>query len=117
MAIFKEHNVTVKQLLGFIPEALIANLSLTTKIDHYAKVLHGNKLFYLLLYGILDNDRLSQRSLEDTFNDSDSRYFLILMKMKRYAEVLFRKDYLKLTQTISGRSTNVFMSSSQGHIL
>lgn len=70
MAIFKDHKVTVKQLLGFIPEALIANLSLTTKIDHYAKVLHGNKLFYLLLYGILDNDRLSQRTLEDTFNDS-----------------------------------------------
>jgi transposase len=70
MAIFKDHSVTVKQLLGFIPEALIANLSLTTKIDHYAKVLHGNKLFYLLLYGIVDNDRLSQRSLEDTFNDS-----------------------------------------------
>ncbi|WP_121811349.1 IS4 family transposase [Mucilaginibacter kameinonensis] len=70
MGIFKDHNVTVKQLLGFIPEALIANLSVTTKIDHYAKVLHGNKLFYLLLYGILDNDRLSQRTLEDTFNDS-----------------------------------------------
>lgn len=70
MASFKDHNVTVKQLLGFIPEALIANLSVTTKIDHYAKVLHGNKLFYLLLYGILDNDRLSQRTLEDTFNDS-----------------------------------------------
>lgn len=70
MAIFKDHNITVKQLLGFIPEALIAKLSLTTKIDYYAKVLHGNKLFYLLLYGILDNDRLSQRTLEDTFNDS-----------------------------------------------
>ncbi len=70
MAIFKDHNITVKQLLGFIPEALIANLSLTTKIDHYAKVLHGNKLFYLLLYGILDNEKLSQRTLEDTFNDS-----------------------------------------------
>ena len=70
MAIFKDHNISVKQLLGFIPEALIANLSLTTKIDHYAKVLHGNKLFYLLLYGILDNEKLSQRTLEDTFNDS-----------------------------------------------
>jgi hypothetical protein len=70
MAIFKDHNITAKQLLGFIPEALIANLSQTTKIDHYAKVLQGNKLFYLLLYGILDNDRLSQRTLEDTFNDS-----------------------------------------------
>jgi hypothetical protein len=70
MAIFKDHKITAKQLLGFIPEALIANLSLTTSIDHYAKVLHGNKLFYLLLYGILENDRLSQRTLEDTFNDS-----------------------------------------------
>jgi hypothetical protein len=70
MAIFKDHNISVKQLLGFIPQALITNLSLTTKIDYYAKVLHGNKLFYLLLYGILDNDRLSQRTLEDTFNDS-----------------------------------------------
>ena len=70
MAIFKDHNITVNQLLGFIPEALIANLSHTTKIDYYAKVLHGNKLFYLLLYGILGNDRLSQRTLEDTFNDS-----------------------------------------------
>ncbi|WP_286859443.1 MULTISPECIES: IS4 family transposase [Sphingobacterium] len=70
MAIFKNHNVTVKQLLGFIPEALLSNLSLNTRIDHYAKVLQGNKLFYLLLYGILDNDRLSQRTLEDTFNDS-----------------------------------------------
>lgn len=70
MTIFNDHNISVKQLLGFIPEALIANLSLTTKIDHYAKVLHGNKLFYLLLYGILDNEKLSQRTLEDTFNDS-----------------------------------------------
>jgi len=70
MAIFKDHKISIKQLLGYIPEALIANLSLTTKIDHYAKVLHGNKLFYLLLYGILDNEKLSQRTLEDTFNDS-----------------------------------------------
>lgn len=69
MAIFKDHKISIKQLLGYIPEALIANLSLTTKIDHYAKVLHGNKLFYLLLYGILNNEKLSQRTLEDTFND------------------------------------------------
>ena len=34
------------------------------------KVLHGRKMFCLLLYGILENDRLSQRTLEDIFNDS-----------------------------------------------
>ena len=70
MALFKDHKVGVNHLLGVIPESLLANLSKTTKVDHYAKVLHGKKLFYLLMYGILENEKLSQRTLEDTFNDS-----------------------------------------------
>ena len=70
MAIFKDHKVRVNDLLGMIPESLISHLSTTTPIDYYTKVLHGKKVFYLLLYGILENDRLSQRTLEDTFNDS-----------------------------------------------
>jgi transposase len=69
MSVFKDHKVTVSQLLGVVPEALLSNLSSTTKVDHYAKVLHGKKMFYLLLYGILENEKLSQRTLEDTFND------------------------------------------------
>lgn len=70
MAIFKDHKVGINNLLGVIPEALLSHLSENTKVDHYSKVLHGKKLFYLLMYGILENDRLSQRTLEDTFNDS-----------------------------------------------
>jgi hypothetical protein len=69
MSFFKDHKLGVNQLLQVIPESLLANLSSTTKVDHYTKVLHGQKLFYLLMYGVLENDRLSQRSLEDTFND------------------------------------------------
>lgn len=69
MSVFKDHKIGVSELLQVIPESLLANLSSTTKVDHYAKVLHGQKLFYLLMYGVLENDRLSQRSLEDTFND------------------------------------------------
>lgn len=65
----KNHKIGVNQLLEFIPEALLANLSANTNVDHYSKVLHGKKMFYLLLYGIVENERLSQRSLEDTFND------------------------------------------------
>jgi hypothetical protein len=65
----KDNNIRVNDLLKFIPEALLSNLSISTNVDHYAKVLHGKKMFYLLLYGILENDRLSQRTLEDTFND------------------------------------------------
>jgi hypothetical protein len=67
---FKDHKVSVNELLGFIPEALLSHLSTNTKVDHYSKVLHGKKVFYLLLYAILDNEKLSQRTLEDTFNYS-----------------------------------------------
>lgn len=31
---------------------------------------HGKKMFYLLLFCIFDNEKLSQRTLEDTFNSS-----------------------------------------------
>lgn len=78
MAIFKEHKVSVNSLLGVIPESLISHLSESTTVDHYTKVLHGQKMFYLLLYGLLENDRLSQRTLEDTFNDS---VFKLLFKL------------------------------------
>lgn len=70
MSNFKDHKVSVNELLGFIPEALLSHLSTSTKVDHYSKVLHGKKVFYLLLYAILDNEKLSQRTLEDTFNYS-----------------------------------------------
>lgn len=70
MVNFNDHKVTAADLLGVIPEALMSHLSAHTGVDHYTKVLHGKKMFYLLLYGILENDRLSQRTLEDTFNDS-----------------------------------------------
>lgn len=69
MAVFKDHRIDIKQLLSVIPEALLTHLSENTEVDYYSKILHGKKLFYLLMYGILENDRLSQRSLEDTFND------------------------------------------------
>jgi hypothetical protein len=69
MSIFKGHKITVNHLIGYIPEGLLTHLSQTTQVDHYTKVLHGKKMFYLLMYGILAHEKLSQRSLEDTFND------------------------------------------------
>jgi len=70
MSVFKDHKILLKQVLDFIPEALLTHLSATTKVDHYSKVLHGKKMFYLLLFCIFDNEKLSQRTLEDTFNSS-----------------------------------------------
>ena len=70
MSVFKDHKISLKQVLEFIPEALLTQLSATTKVDYYSKVLHGKKMFYLLLFCIFDNEKLSQRTLEDTFNSS-----------------------------------------------
>lgn len=70
MSVFKDHRISLKQVLEFIPEALLSHLSATTKVDYYSKVLHGKKMFYLLLFCIFDNEKLSQRTLEDTFNSS-----------------------------------------------
>ena len=70
MSVFKDRKISLSQVLAFIPEALLSHLSATTKVDYYSKVLHGKKMFYLLLFCIFDNERLSQRTLEDTFNSS-----------------------------------------------
>ena len=70
MSVFKDHKISLKQVLECIPEALLTHLSATSKVDHYSKVLHGKKMFYLLLFCIFDNEKLSQRTLEDTFNSS-----------------------------------------------
>lgn len=70
MSVFKDHKISLKQVLEFVPKALLSHLSATTKVDYYSKVLHGEKMFYLLLFCIFDNERLSQRTLEDTFNSS-----------------------------------------------
>ena len=69
MKSIKEHKLSVPHLLQVIPEGLLTHLSSTTKVDYYSKVLHGKKMFYLLLYGIIENEKLSQRTLEDNFND------------------------------------------------
>lgn len=70
MSVFKDHKISLKDVLEFIPEALLTHLSASTKVDHYSKVLHGKKMFYLFLFCIFDNEKLSQRTLEDTFNSS-----------------------------------------------
>lgn len=83
MSVFKDHKIGANQLLEVIPDVLFSSLSSTSKVDHYAKVLHGKKMFYLLMYGILENEKLSQRTLEDTFNDPVFKTLFNLDKEER----------------------------------
>lgn len=68
MAIFSKHKIGLSALLREIPDELLIGISSKTRVDYCSKVLTGKLMFYLLLYGILYVDRLSQRGLRDAFS-------------------------------------------------
>lgn len=59
--------VSAPSVLRMIPDEMLAKLARDTKVDYCAKVLKGERLFYLLVYALLCADRLSQRKLEAVF--------------------------------------------------
>jgi hypothetical protein len=67
---FTGQKINIQKILSLIPEDLLATLSKDTKVDYCAKVLYGQRIFNLLLYGLLTTDRTSQRSLEDLFKSN-----------------------------------------------
>jgi hypothetical protein len=67
MALFNQ-KINLVEILREIPEKELTRLSQTSKVDYCSKVLNGKLMFYLLLYGILKIDGLSQRGLSDAFS-------------------------------------------------
>lgn len=62
------HNISLPEIIRQIPDDALARISKDTKVDYCTKVLNGKLMFYLLLYGLLRVDRLSQRGLSDAFS-------------------------------------------------
>lgn len=67
MALFN-HKIRLVDLIREIPDAELTRLSKDSCVDYYTKILKGKLMFYLLLYGMLKIDRLSQRGLADAFS-------------------------------------------------
>jgi FOG: Transposase and inactivated derivatives len=84
MAIFSKHKLELSALLREIPDKLLRELSSNTRVDYYSKVLTGKLMFYLLLYGMLYVDRLSQRGLRDAFS---SPMFRIIFNYSGKSEI------------------------------
>lgn len=59
--------VSAPEILRLLPDAELAKLADATKVDYCAKVLKGERLFYLLVYSFLCTDKISQRKLETVF--------------------------------------------------
>lgn len=67
MSLF-DHKISLKDLIKEIPDMELSRLSRESNVDYCSKVLTGKLMFYLLLYGMLRIDRLSQRGLSDAFS-------------------------------------------------
>ena len=67
MALFN-HKIRLIDIIREIPDAELSRLAKETHVDYYSKVLNGKLMFYLLMYGMLKIDRMSQRGLADAFS-------------------------------------------------
>jgi len=65
---FKEDGIGVKDLLKLIPEELFLDLAKETKVDYQVKKLYGRNVFNLLLYALIEKERIGLRGLEDIYS-------------------------------------------------
>lgn len=75
--------ISVSELLKLIPEDLLADLSSETKVDYQVKKLYGRNVFTLLLFGLIESERLGLRSLQDFFNSTHYKVLFNVDKTKK----------------------------------
>ena len=65
-----------KDIIGLIPQDLFAFLSAETKVDYQVKKLTGESIFKLILFSMLDSNKLSLRVMESFLVSSRFKYFV-----------------------------------------
>jgi len=61
------HKISLSEILRYIPDEELTVLARESRVDYCSKVLSGKLMFYLLIYGLLRVERLSQRGLSEAF--------------------------------------------------
>ncbi len=92
---FKEDGIGVSDLLKLIPEDLLDHLAEETNVDHQAKKLYGRNVFNLLLYGLLDGERVGLRTLQDFYN---SRHFKAMFRLPGNKSVKYNSISARLAR-------------------
>ena len=68
-------SMTVEQLLKLIPEEKFEFLSAETKVDHQVKKLYGATVFKLILFSMLNSNKLSLRVMEAYLKSAQFKNF------------------------------------------
>ena len=67
--------MTAKQVLNLIPSTIFRDLAIETKVDHQVKMLSGELIFKLILFSMLNSDKLSLRVMEKYLESAQFRSF------------------------------------------
>lgn len=67
--------MTAKQVLNLIPPAIFRELAIETKVDHQVKLLSGELIFKLILFSMLNSNKLSLRVMERYLESAQFRSF------------------------------------------
>lgn len=67
--------MSVEEILNLIPESDLDFLAAETNVDHQVKKLHGQLIFKLILFAMLDTDRMSLRVMETLFSSARFKHF------------------------------------------
>lgn len=95
MAQILKENITAKQLLNLIPDDELTSLIKDCDVDYQVKKLFSRNLFYLLLYGLMESNRVSLRSLEEVYK---SKKFKFLFNLNKKQDVKFNTISTRLSQ-------------------
>lgn len=94
-------NIRANELLQFIPENRFAEIIKDSDVDFQVKKLYGRRMFYLLLYGLLESSKTSLRSLEDIFN---STKFKVIFNLDKY----LKTKYNSISDRLSTMNVDFF---------
>jgi hypothetical protein len=85
--------IGVEDILKLIPEELLLDLARETEVDYQVKKLYGQNVFNLLLYGLINENRLGLRALQDFYNSEKFKALFNLppsMKTAKYNSISAR---------------------------
>lgn len=71
----KKGKIECSELFAMIPEDLLKNLEDQTKVNHQVKKLSGSLTLKLLLFSLLNSERISLRVMEEIFNSDQFKIF------------------------------------------
>jgi len=119
--------IECSELFAMIPENLIKKLEEQTKVNHQVKKLSGVLTLKLLLFSLLNSERISLRVMEEIFNSDQFKIFAKKENQKTKHSTIgdritninyefFEKIYLALDEKIQLQNKSISKSFRNIHI-